>query len=315
MKNTIRRIITAVALAITLPAIAQVAPGTPGTALGSTYTQDKLQRGEPLLIGVRASSTPLSYKQGDTYIGLAVDLCTKAFEEVKKQYPKATFNFVEVTSSNRIDFLKEKKIDMECGSTTNTASRRKEVNFSTPYYVASVVAIKLKSNPLTSISEVDDKSKVIYTAKTTTEKALSTASIVFRFKAENKGFKTILGKDHQESFDLLTSTDKEKRGDLFANDDILLLGLKERSKNPELYELLPEKYSIEPYSIMTRIDDKFLTTIVDKTVINSMRTREFDKLYSKWFMEKIPPFNKSLNIPMSRFLADVVRMPSNVVGN
>lgn len=309
MKNTIRRIITAVALAITLPAVAQMAPA-PGTP-GSTYTQDKLAKGEPLLIGVRASSTPLSYKDGDTYIGLAVDLCTRAFEQVKKQYPKATFNFVEVTSSNRIDFLKDKKIDLECGSTTNTASRRKEVNFSTAYYIASVVAIKLNSNPLTSISQVDEKSKVIYTAKTTTEKALSTASLVFRFKAEKKTFSTVLGKDHQESFDLLTAG----KGDLFANDDILLLGLKERSKNPELYELLPEKYSIEPYGIMTRLDDQYLTTIVDKTVINTMRNGEFDKLYTRWFMQPIPPFNKALNIPMSRFLADVARMPSKDVGN
>lgn len=314
MRKIFKKLIVALAVAVTLPhAIAQVTPA-PGTAPGTaspTYTRDKLARGEPLLIGVRASSTPLSYKDGDTYIGLAVDLCTRAFEQVKKEYPKATFNFVEVTSSNRIDFLKGKKIDMECGSTTNTASRRKEVNFSTAYYIASVVAIKLKSNPMKSISEVDDKSKVIYTSKTTTEKALSTASLVFRFKAENKTFQTVLGKDHQESFDLLTAG----KGDLFANDDILLLGLKERSKNPELYELLPEKYSIEPYGIMTRIDDKFLTTIVDKTIIDSMRSGEFDRLYNRWFIQPIPPLNKALNIPMSRFLAETVRFPSNIVGN
>lgn len=314
MRKIFKKLIVALAVAVALPhAIAQVAPA-PGTAPGTaspSYTQDKLQRGEPLLIGVRASSTPLSYADGGTYIGLAVDLCTKAFEQVKKQYPKATFNFVEVTSSNRIDFLKDKKIDMECGSTTNTASRRKEVNFSTTYYVASVVAIKLKSNPLTSIADVNEKSKVIYTSKTTTEKALSTASLVFRFKSEKKTFETVLGKDHQESFDLLTAG----KGDLFANDDILLLGLKERSKNPDLYELLPEKYSIEPYGIMTRLEDKYLTTIVDKAVIDTMRSGEFDKLYSKWFMQPIPPFNKPLNIRMSKFLAETVRFPSNVVGN
>lgn len=313
MKKTIRKIVTAVALAVTLPAIGQVAPapGTPGTALGTTYTQDKLARGEPLLIGVRASSTPLSYADGGTYIGLAVDLCTKAFEEVKKQYPKISYKFVEVTSSNRIDFLKEGKIDMECGSTTNTANRRKEVNFSTSYYNASVVAIKLKTTKISSISDVDENSKVIYTAKTTTEKALASANIIFKYKSDKKLYQTVLGADHQASFDLLTSG----AGTLFANDDILLLGLKERSKDPSLYELLPEKYSIEPYGIMTRIDDKFLTTVVDKTVINTMRSGEFDKLYTRWFMQPIPPFNKPLNIPMSRFLADTVRMPSNIVGN
>jgi glutamate/aspartate transport system substrate-binding protein len=308
-----RKALIAVSAGIALQAVAQTAPTTPapGTAPSPASTYDKLARGEPLQIGVRASSAPLSYAHGGSYIGLAVDLCNKTFEKVKETFPKATFKYVEVTSSNRIEFLKAGKIDMECGSTTNTANRRKEVNFSTPYYVASVVAIKLKSNKLTSIRDVDGNSTVIYTNKTSTENALKSASIIFNSKAEAKTFKTILGKDHQESFDMLTAG----KGDIFANDDILLMGLQQRSLNPDQYELLQEKYSVEPYAVMTRKDDDWITLTTDKTIINSMRDRTFDVFYAKWFLNQIPPSNINLNIPMSRFLKETTRMPSNIVGN
>ncbi|PMP82259.1 MAG: hypothetical protein C0175_03920 [Caldisericum exile] len=230
---------------------------------------------------------------------------------MKKQYPQATYQFVEVNPSNRIDFLKLEKIDMECGSTTNTATRRNEVNFSTPFYYASIVALKLKSNPITSIADVDENSKVIYTEKTTTEQALAGASRVFENKSTRNVYQRVIGKTYDQSFDLLTSG----AGDFFAADDILLFSLKEKSKNPENYVFLKDKFSIEPYGIMTRKSDSWLTTIVDKTIIGMMRNGEFNELYDKWFMKPISPSNKALNIPMSRLLKDNVRMPSNIVGN
>ena len=291
------------------PTVQPAAPRAPG----STY--EKLAAGEPLLIGVRASSAPLSYWDDEThsYMGLAVDLCLKAVENAKQRFPNLEYKLVEVTSSNRIDYLKEGRIDLECGSTTNTAKRRSEVNFTTPYYFASVVAIKLKTNPLKSISDVDSNTTIIYTKNTSTEQAIAKQSLVFKFKAQDKAFKTILGKDHQQSFDILSRSGCETC--IFANDDILLIGLKQRSSDPSKYEFLQESYSVEPYAVMSRKDDKWITTIADKTIVDLMKSHEFEKMYKKWFMQPIPPYGKSLDIPMSARLKDTIRMPTNVVGN
>ncbi|QNP48399.1 amino acid ABC transporter substrate-binding protein [Diaphorobacter aerolatus] len=315
MNRTITTIAAAAILATaTLSLPGQAAEPAPAPAPGpkASTTKDKAISGEPILMGVRASSSPVSYKDGNTYIGLAVDLCTRAIEDMKKSYPKANFKFVEVTSSTRIDMLKEGKIDLECGSTTNSASRRKEVNFSVPYYIASVKAVKLKSN--TAVRTLDDigpDSTVIFTDKTTTADGLGKFNPNFRVKSTQKVFKLMKGKDHQDSFDLLTAG----KGDIFANDDILLKGLIERSKDPSKYEFLPENFSLEPYAVMTRKDDEFMTTAVSKTITKLMLSGEFDNYYTSWFLEAIPPFNKSLKIPMSPLLREYVRMPTRIVGN
>ena len=170
---------------------------------------------------------------------------------------------------------------------------------------------QLRNTRIKSLDDIDKDSTVIYTDKTTTSEALSKRSINFKIKSENRVFKPLLGKDHQDSFDMLTYG----KGDIFANDDILLKGLIERSKDPSKYELLPDNYSIEPYAVMTRLDDKLMTDAVNRTINHLMLSGEFEGLYTSWFMEAIPPYQRSLKIPMSPLLRDVVRMPTHIVGN
>lgn len=305
MKNTIRTIAIAAAVICALPG------ALPGAHASESYIKDKIDAGQPILIGVRSASIPLSYKLGDTYVGLAVELCVRSMDELKKVYPKATYKFVEVTSATRIDFLKAKKIDMECGSTTNTPQRREEINFSTPYYIANIGVMKLKSNDITSIDIFKNNPTIIYTDKTNTLKVLSDMAPGFRFKIQDKDYKVIAAQDHQQGFDMLS----KGQGDVFINDNILLMSLRAKSSKPDDYVLLPNIYSIEPYGIMTRKDDKQIFVAVEKTIGDLMRSGEFTQLYNKWFMSPIAPFNRSLEMPMPSLLRDVIRMPTHIVGN
>jgi hypothetical protein len=42
-----------------------------------------------------------------------------------------------------------------------------------------------------------------------------------------------------------------------------------------------------------------------------MKSGEFEKLYTKWFMSPIPPKNVPLNLPMSQQLKDNLKTPSD----
>lgn len=304
-------VVIATALAYSAHSWAQATQ--PAPALKSTA--DKVLAGEPVLIGVRGSSSPLSFKHGDTYAGLAVDLCLASFNtfvQALPGQPKATYKLVEVTSANRIDKLLAGEIDMECGSTTNTAKRRNQVEFSTPYYFANIKALKLAGNSkLKTIDDLPQGSTIIYTKGTTTEQAIANVSLRFKFRNQQKDFKTVLGSDHQDSFNKLTKGD----GLIFANDDILLMSLVQKSGNPSNYKFLDGTFSIEPYAIMTRKSDELLTTSIRKTINEKMLNGEFKELYNKWFLSPIPPNNITLNIPMSTNLRDVVRFPTEITGN
>ena len=301
-----RKLIIALLSALSLAAFAQTAPLTPPSAREST--EARLARGEPLVIGVRGSSSPLSFRDSGTFKGLAVDLCLNAFEKIKLKHTKATYTFLEITSTNRIDYLKKGLIDLECGSTTNTESRRKEVNFSIPYFFASVVAVKLKENSFNSVIDLNENTTIVYTEKTSAEQSLKNASISLNKKTN---YKKIYGTTHQNSFSLLET----KRADIFVNDDILIYNLIQKSPNPEIFQVLNERYSVEAYGIMTRLDDTYLTNTVDKSISEDMKSEVFDELYSKWFIKEIPPFKLSLNLKQSRLLKDVVRFPTKILGN
>ena len=117
---------------------------------------------------------------------------------------------------------------------------------------------------------------------------------------KNLDMNIVLGKDHADAF-LLVESD---RAVAFAMDDILLFGLIANSKNPADYEVVGESLQVEPYACMLPKDDPAFKKLVDDTFIGMMKSGEFEKLYTKWFMSPIPPKNLPLNLPMSPQLKD-----------
>ena len=71
-------------------------------------------------------------------IGYSIELCTKVIEAVKRELKRTNLvvKYVPVSTSSRISALTSGEIDLECGSTTSTAERRKEVEFTIPTFIA-----------------------------------------------------------------------------------------------------------------------------------------------------------------------------------
>ncbi len=79
-----------------------------------------------LTLGVRETSVPFSYLDAQKEPqGYSVDLCMRVADAIKGELKlsKLDVKFVPVSSSNRIPALVEGRIDLECGSTTNTRER------------------------------------------------------------------------------------------------------------------------------------------------------------------------------------------------
>ena len=83
-------------------------------------------------MGVRESSGALSYTLGDgKYAGFHVEVCQRVLADVQKQLglAKLDIKYQPVTSQNRIPLVQNGTVDIECGSTTNNATRQKDVAF------------------------------------------------------------------------------------------------------------------------------------------------------------------------------------------
>lgn len=263
-----------------------------GSAYGQalTGTLKKVKETDSITVGYRESSIPFSYLDNDGKpIGYAMVLCGKIVDAVKAELkmPRLKVNYVPVTSSNRIPLLENGTIDLECGSTTNSVARQKQVAFGPTYFVINVSAAVKKDSGIDRFEQLKGKT-IVTTSGTTSVPLLKKYA-----KAEDADFKEIYGKDHAESFLLMA----DGRAAAFVMDDILLAGQIANSKDPGAYKILPGSLRSEPYSMMLRKGDPQFKALVDKTIDAVMKSGEINTIYARWFTSPIPPKGINLNFP------------------
>src|ERR1700716_689544 len=258
-----------------------------------------------ITLGFRDSSIPFSYlDDSQKPIGYAMDICYKIVDAVKKELrlDKLEVKLNPVTSSTRIPLLANGTIDLECGSATNNAARQKQVSFTNTHFLVVTRFVSKKSSKINSIDDLKGKS-VVSTSGTTNIKQLTEASA-----ARNLGVNIIPAKDHAEAF-LMVETD---RAVAFVMDDILLAAFVAGSKDPDTYVISKDAFSKpEPCGIMLRKDDPAFKKVVDGATAALYQSADGQKLYDKWFMQKIPPKGLNLNGPISAELKNEFAKPSD----
>jgi glutamate/aspartate transport system substrate-binding protein len=268
-------------------------------------TLKKIKETGTITIGYRDSSIPFSYLDDNQKpIGFAIDICGKVVEAVKSELKldKLAVEFNPVTSSTRIPLLANGTIDLECGSTTNNADRLKQVSFTNTHFLTATRFVSKKSSKIDSIDGLKGKS-VASTSGTTNIKQLTEANA-----ARNLGINIIPAKEHAESF-LMVETDRAVAAVL---DDILLASFVAGSKDPDAYVISKDVFSKpEPYGIMLRKDDPAFKKVVDSGTAALYQSADGQKLYDKWFMQKIPPKGLNLNAPISPELKHEFAHPSD----
>jgi glutamate/aspartate transport system substrate-binding protein len=268
-------------------------------------TLKKIKETGAITIGYRDSSIPFSYLDDNQKpIGFAIDICAKIVDAVKRELKldKLEVVFNPVTSSTRIPLLANDTIDLECGSTTNNADRLKQVAFTNTHFLTATRFVSKKSSNLKSIDDLKGKS-VASTSGTTNIKQLTEANA-----ARNLGLNIIPAKEHAESF-LMVETDRAVAAVL---DDILLASFVAGSKDPNAYVISSDAFSKpEPYGVMMRKDDPAFKKVVDAATSALYQSPDGQKLYDKWFMQKIPPKGLNLNVPIGAELKHEFAKPSD----
>jgi glutamate/aspartate transport system substrate-binding protein len=113
-------------------ALAVMALAAGGAMAQATDTLAKIKSSGSVTMGVRDSSGALAYTIGDgKYVGFHTEMSRKILSDIQKQLglPKLEVKEQLVTSQNRIPLVQNGTVDLECGSTTNNATRQKDVAF------------------------------------------------------------------------------------------------------------------------------------------------------------------------------------------
>jgi glutamate/aspartate transport system substrate-binding protein len=269
-----------------------------------TGTLKKIKDTGTITIGHRESSIPFSYLDDKQQpVGYAMELCGKVVDAVKAELklPNLKVAYQPVTSANRIPLLQNGTIDLECGSTTNSVERQKQVAFGPTYFVVNISAAVKKDSGIKTFADLNGKT-VASTSGTTSIPLLRGYE-----KAKGIDVKELQAKDHAESMQLVASD----RAQAFIMDDILLAGQIANQQNPGQYMILPESLRTEPYSMMLRREDPQFKALVDRAVGNVYKSGEIDKIYAKWFTSAIPPRNINMNFPQTPAIKEAFKNPND----
>jgi glutamate/aspartate transport system substrate-binding protein len=265
-------------------------------AVGAVHAQAndtlaKIKASGSVTLGVRESSG-LSYTLGNgKFVGFHTEMGERVLADLQKQLglSKLEVKYQPVTSQNRIPLVQNGTVDLECGSTTNNATRQKDVSFAVTTYVEEVrMAVKANAG-INSIADLKDRNVATTTGTT------SVQTLRKHERANGVDFKEVFGKDHADSFLLLESG----RADAFVMDGSILAANISKAKNPADFKIVGEVLSVEPIACMLRKDDPAFKKAVDDSIKRQIADGSLAKLYDKWFMQPVPPTNTKIGLPMS----------------
>jgi len=269
-----------------------------------TGTLKKIKDTGTITLGHRESSIPFSYYDDQQQvIGYSHELMLKAVAAVKAELKLAKLDVktMPVTSANRISLVQNGTVDLECGSTTNNLDRQKQVSFSNTIFIIGTRLMTRKDSGIKDFADLAGKN-VVTTAGTTSERLLR------KMNEEKKmGMNIITAKDHGEAFLTLETG----RAVAFMMDDALLYGEMAKARKPADWIVTGTAQSKEAYGCMLRKDDPGFKKVVDAALTKALTSGEAEKIYTKWFLNPIPPKGLNLNMPLSDDMKAAFKAPND----
>jgi glutamate/aspartate transport system substrate-binding protein len=286
----------ALGLLLALPALAQRAPAY---EVPYTGTLKKIRDTGVVRIGFRENSPPFAFRGPDGKpVGYALDICEIVVDEIVTELRRdIRTEFRSVTPENRFDLVRNGDVDLECGSTTNNAERRKIVAFSPTMFITGTKLLVKRGSGIRTLRDLQGKNVVL-------TRGTVQAENIPRIAARQKlAINFITAADHNESFQLLATG----KADAFANDDVQLFGMVAEKRAASDFRVVGDFLTYADYALTLRKDDPEFEEVVKRAFERLAGSREIVAIYERWFVKPLPSGTR-LNLPMSPHLEEVFKV-------
>jgi ABC-type amino acid transport substrate-binding protein len=229
-----------------------------------------------ITLGYRDNAAPFSFRgTDDKPAGYSVELCSRIANAIKQQLklPALKVNWVAVNAQTRLKAVAEGKVDMECGMTTVTLARQKQVDFSNLIFVDGGNMLLREDATLRRTADLAGR-KIAVQGGTTTEQVLRQSLKALRVDAEILHVKT-----PAEGLALV----EDGKATALAGDRIVLAMLAKRARDPGKLQMLEQDYSYEPYAITLPRGDADLRLAVNRELARLFRTGDISEVLNHWF--------------------------------
>jgi ABC-type amino acid transport substrate-binding protein len=254
----------------------------PALALAQTGTASldgrlkKIQETKTISVAYRTDALPFSFEDNEKKpAGYMIDLCRSVVAAIERQIGIVPLQvkWVPVTVQTRFAAVSGGQADMECGATTVTLGRMKEVGFSSLTFVDGTGLLVRSSTAGNSLMDLANKKIGVITG-TSNERALAEA-----MKAKMINAQVVPLKSRDEGLAQLEAGTI----DAFAGDRVLLVGLAGKARDPKSLALLGDALSYEPYAIVLPRGDWAMRHAVDAALAQIYKSSALPEIYNRWF--------------------------------
>jgi len=251
---------------------------TAGTAIADSPTLARIAKTGEFRIGYVPDAPPLSFADENGEVtGYSIDLCRHIASAISFDLglEEIELVFKPLTGiENRIGAVENGDVDIECGTTTVTLSRRERVDFTLMTFITGSGVLSRKDKPVGTIDDLDKK-RIAVMSGTTTEKVLRRVADVNDFR-----LKLVPADSHDQGVELLN----KGKVDGYASDRAVLIGQVFRNANvANDYMMMRTALSFEPYAFVIPRGDTEFRLAVDRALASLFRTARIRRIYQNWF--------------------------------
>lgn len=288
-----------VCISVSFTALTLVSSIVSTVALAQPNTNDspilqRLKRGEPIVLGHRTNSPPLSYTGESGAEGYSVDICRAAVARLARQLQRREIPIVykPVTLENRLAKVSSGEIDMECGLTTNTTSRARTVNFSPTILVTGTKFVVPSNSSIQHAAELSGRS-------VSAGKGSTNAKSARRFAQERN-----IAISFRETSDTKAAFVEMVNGksDAAALNEISARGWS-REETKQAVRFLDRYLSTEPVAIALPKHDAAFTSAFSAAISDVLIAGDGEKIYERWLGRF------GLGLPLNQYTRESYRMP------
>lgn len=245
-------------------------------------TLDDIRKRGAMRLGYAESKAPFSFNAKDDGqpAGFSVELCKRVAAAAMRSLgvPSLPLEWVPLDPDSRLEAVASARVDLECGTTTATLSRRRKVDFSLPIFVDGATVMG-RVAVAKRISDLQGR-RIAVAESTTTVQALDQGLARQQVKAEVVRTRTLA-----QAFDLL----KTGQVDAIAGDRTALVGVYLLEGRIDGLAVFEELLSYEPYALALRRGDSDFRLLVDTALAEIYRTGEIDSIFKTWLAPLGPP--------------------------
>lgn len=232
-------------------------------APGALY--DKVIAAKTVRIGVSPDSPPFGIRRGKNYQGFDIDIADAVFHGLGID----TIEYVPVTSEQRIQFLREGKVDVVVASMTQTRARESQVDFTLPYFQDGESLLVTNDSPVKTYQDLAGVQVGVEAGTTaiTYLKQVAPDAKLVEYPDSNA-----LRKALEDGTETVVSTDL-----------LLLIGMRKLCKTPSAYRIAGQRFTTEPYAMAVPQDQSKWRNAINHALLEIWEDGTWQKCAATWF--------------------------------